>query len=160
LVDLPTLPGGGSRACGGGFCADDQPFFHIIGNPRVGRNAAGEADREVPDSVPPEPLLRVIQTCLGVHTVLALVGEVDTSNTHTVREAVGHCLARKPDTLSLDLSGLTFCGAGGVHSLRWALGRAEADNVEFRIVEPPPWLRRVLAAIQAHDLLAATSDPP
>jgi anti-sigma B factor antagonist len=129
-------------------------------NPRVRRNADGETDREAPGSAPPEPLLRVIQTRLGVHTVLALVGEMDASNTHTVREAVAHCLARKPDTLYLDLSGLAFCGAGGIHSLRWALRRAEADNVEFRIVEPPVWLRRVLTAIEAHDLRGATSDPP
>jgi anti-anti-sigma regulatory factor len=67
------------------------------------------------------------------------------TNTHTVREAVAHCLARKPDTLSLDLSGLTFCGGGGIHSLHWALQRAEADNVEFRIVAPAP-----LVAPRAH----------
>jgi anti-anti-sigma factor len=134
-------------------------FSAPSGGPLVRRNAGGETDLEVPGSAPPEPLLRVIETCLGVHTVLALVGEMDTSNTHTVREAVAHCLARKPEALSVDLSGLAFCGAGGIHCLHWALRRAEADKVEFRIVEPPALLRRVLTAIQAHDLLAATSDP-
>jgi hypothetical protein len=84
---------------------------------------------------------------------------MDTSNTHT-RQAVVHCLARRPDTLLVDLSGLTFCGPGGIHWLHWALRRAEAASVEFRIVAPASWLRRVLTAIQAHDLLAATADPP
>jgi anti-anti-sigma regulatory factor len=76
-----------------------------------------------------------------------------------VREAVDHCLEQQPDALSLDLSGLTYCGATGARSLRWALQRAEADNVEFHLVAPPPWLRRVLTAIQAHDLLATAADP-
>ncbi|MDT7642829.1 MAG: polymerase sigma-B factor [Pseudonocardiales bacterium] len=135
-------------------------FSAPSGNPRVRRNTDGETDLEMHRSAPPEPLLRVIATCLGADTVLALVGEMDTTNTDTVREAVGHCLARKPDTLLLDLSGLTFCGAGGIHTLHWALRRAEADKVEFRLVAPAPWLRRVLTAIQAHELLAATAHPP
>jgi len=130
------------------------------GDPRVWRNADGEPDLEVIGAAAPEPLLRVIATCLGVDTVLALVGEMDTSNTDAVREAVVHCLARKPATLLVDLSGLTFCGAGGIHCLRWALRRAEADSVGFRIVAPASWLCRVLNASQAHDLLAATADPP
>jgi anti-anti-sigma factor len=135
-------------------------FSAPSGNPRVRRNTDGETDLEMHRSAPPEPLLRVIATCLGADTVLALVGEMDTTNTDTVREAVGHCLARKPDTLLLDLSGLTFCGASGIHTLHWALRRAEADKVEFRLVAPAPWLRRVLTAIQAHELLAATAHPP
>jgi anti-anti-sigma factor len=135
-------------------------FSTSSGSPRVGRSTDGDTDREVPGSAPPEPLPRVIQTYLGGHTVLALVGEMDASNAHTVREALARCLAPKPDTLNLDLSGLASCGGAGIHSLRWALRRAEADSVEFRIVEPPVWLRRVLTAIEAHDLLGATSDPP
>jgi anti-anti-sigma factor len=129
-------------------------------HPRLWRNVADETDPGAPGSAPPEPLLQVIPTHLGGHTTLALVGEMDTSNTHTVREAVAHCLELKPAALSIDLSGLTFCGGGGIHSLDWALRRAEADHVECRIVAPPPWLRRVLTAIQAHDLLAAISDRP
>jgi anti-anti-sigma factor len=126
----------------------------------VGRNTDGETAVSRPGTVAPEPLLRVVPTHFGAQAILALVGEMDTSNTDTMREAVDHCLARQPDALWRDLSGLTYCGATGVRSLRWALQRAEADNVEFRLVAPPPWLRRVLTAIQAHDLLAATSDRP
>jgi anti-anti-sigma factor len=135
-------------------------FSASSGDPRVWRSSDGETDLEVIRAAAPEPLLRVIATCLGVDTVLALVGEMDTSNTDAVREAVVHCLARKPATLLVDLSGLTFCGAGGIHCLRWSLRRAEADSVEFRIVAPASWLCRVLNASQAHDLLAATADPP
>ncbi|HTF46178.1 MAG TPA: STAS domain-containing protein [Pseudonocardia sp.] len=137
-----------------------SPFSASSEKSRVWRNTDGETDLEMPGSAPPEPLLRVIPTQFGVHAIVILVGEMDASNAHTVREVVAHCLARKPGTLSLDLSGLTFCGGGGIHSLDWALRRAEADNVEFRIVAPAPWLCRVLTAIQDHDLLAATSDPP
>lgn len=121
-----------------------SPFSASLEKPRVWRNVDGETDLEGPGSAPPEPLLRVIPTHLGGHTILAAVGEMMT-NTHTVREAVAHCLARKPDTLSLDLSGLTVRGGGRIHSLRWALQRAEADNVEFRIVAPAP-----LVAPRAH----------
>ena len=119
----------------------------------------GVSALDVPGSTLPEPLLRVVPTRFGVQAVLALVGELDTSNTHIVRETVDQCLSGKPGALFLDLGGLTYCGATGARSLRWALRRAEADNVEFHLVAPPPWLRRVLTAIDANDLLAATSDP-
>jgi anti-anti-sigma factor len=126
----------------------------------VWRNADGETDLEAPASPPLEPVLRIVPTCLGSDAILALVGEMDTTNTDTVRDAVARCLARKPRTLSLDLSALSFCGGGGIHTLHWALQRAEADKVEFHIVAPTRWLRHALTAIQAHDLLAVTSDPP
>jgi anti-anti-sigma factor len=128
-------------------------------NPRTERNIEDETAGEVPASAAPEPVLRVVPTYFGVQAILALVGEMDTSNNDTLREAVDHCLASQPEALSLDLSGLTYCGATSARALRWALQRAEADNVKFHLVAPPPWLRRVLTAIHAHDLLAATSDP-
>jgi anti-anti-sigma factor len=134
-------------------------FAESSGHAHVWRNADGETDLEAPASVPPRPLLRIAPTHLDGHAILALVGEMDTTNTDTVRDAVTHCLARKPHTLSLDLSGLSFCGGGGIHTLHWALQQAEADNVGFHIVAPTPWLRRTLTAIQAYDLLAVTSDP-
>lgn len=128
-------------------------------DPRAERNIEDDTAGEVPGSAPTEPLLRVVPTHFGGQAILALVGELDTSNAHTVREAVDHCLAEQPEALSLDLSGLTYCGATGARALRWALQRAEADTVKFHLVAPPPWLRRVLTAIQADDLLAATADP-
>jgi anti-anti-sigma factor len=134
-------------------------FAQSSENAHVWPAADGQADLGAPRSVPPEPLLRIVPTHIGGHAILALVGEMDTSNSDTVGEAVARCLARKPHTLSLDLSGLTFCGGGGIHTLHWALQQARADNVELHIVAPAPSLRRVLTAMQAHDLLAATSDP-
>jgi anti-anti-sigma factor len=134
-------------------------FAQSSENAHVRPAADGESDVGVPRSVPPEPLLRIVPTHIDGHAILALVGEMDTSNSETVREAVARCLARRPHTLSLDLSGLTFCGGCGIRTLRWALHQAKADNVELHIVAPAPWLRRVLTAMQAHDLLAATSDP-
>jgi stage II sporulation protein AA (anti-sigma F factor antagonist) len=104
-------------------------------------------------------MLRVVPTHFGGEAILALVGELDTSNADTVCEAVDHCLARHPDALSVDLSGLTYCGATGARSLRWALRRAEDNNVEFHLVAPSSWLRRVLTTVGAHDLLAVTSAP-
>jgi anti-anti-sigma factor len=136
-----------------------SPFSTSSENQGVWRNVEGEAAVDRPGSAVPEPLLQVVPTHFGDQAILALVGEIDTSNAHTVREAVDHCLARQPEALSLDLSGLTYCGATGARALRRALQRAEADDVKFHLVAPPPWLRRVLTAVQAHDLLAATSDP-
>jgi anti-sigma B factor antagonist len=137
-----------------------SPIAAASENIRAWRDDDGETDVRRPGSAPPEPLLRLVPTHLEGHAILALVGEMDTTNTDAVREAVARCLTRKPATLSLDLSGLTFCGGGGIHTLNWALERAEADNVEFSIVAPTPTLRRVLTAIQARELLAATADAP
>ncbi|WP_445183493.1 STAS domain-containing protein [Pseudonocardia sp. Cha107L01] len=135
-----------------------NPFSTSPESPSVGRNTDGAAAVKRPGTVAPEPPLRAVPTHFGGEAILALVGEIDTSNTNIVREAVDQCLARRPDVLLLDVSGLTYCGATGVRGLRWALRRTEADNVEFHLVAPPPWLRRVLTAVRAHDLLAASSD--
>ena len=137
-----------------------SPFAAATENTRAWRNADDDADLEPSAAAPPEPPLRLIPTHVDGHTILALIGEMDTTNTNVVREAVAHCLEQKPCALLLDLSGLTFCSGGGIHTLHWALRRAEADNVEFHIVALTPTLRRVLTAIQAHDLLAATADAP
>ena len=137
-----------------------DPFSTSSENQGVERSAGGEPVVDRFGAAVTAPPLQVVPTYFGAEAILALVGELDRSNARTVCVAVDHCLARHPDALSLDLSGLTFCGATGVRGLRWALRVAEAENVEFRLVAPPPWLRRVLMAVQAHDLLAATSDSP
>lgn len=108
------------------------------------------------DRVPRVPLLETVEDQVGAHAILTLIGEIDLSSAHTVREAVAHCLTRQPDTLSLDVSALTFCDMCGLHALRWALSQAEAGNVEFRIIAADGWMRRLLTLAQADDLLAAT----
>jgi anti-anti-sigma factor len=137
-----------------------SPFSASSESRYVGHNVGGGTAADGSGSAVSEPRLRVVPTHFGAQTILALVGELDRSNTDTMREAVDHCLARQPGALSLDLSGVTYCGAAGARSLRWVLRRAEAGNVEFRLVALPAWLRRVLTAVEAHDLLAATSDQP
>jgi anti-anti-sigma factor len=106
-------------------------------------------------SAPPERgLLQMFPTLRGDHAVLVLRGEIDMSNTQNVREAVTDCLAWQPVILSLDLSALSFCSAGGIHALYWARQQAQAGNVKFRIVAVHSCIRRVFTAARADDLLA------
>jgi anti-sigma B factor antagonist len=137
-----------------------SPEGPALPNP-VAENDAAQRDGQL-DGVPrlrSGPLLETLGVQLGAHAILNLAGEIDLSSAHLLREAVAHCLTQQPDTLSLDVSALTFCDVCGLGALRWALSQAKAGNVEFRIVAAHAWMRRLLTLARADDLLAATPDP-
>jgi anti-anti-sigma factor len=121
------------------------------------RGEAHRVDGPPHGIVPGQPLLAAIPVQLAGHAILILVGEVDLGNAGSVREAASRCLRREPQSLSLDLSALTFCDVCGLRALRWVRAEAESRGVEFRITGADNGMRRLFALAQADDLLAATT---
>lgn len=106
------------------------------------------------------PLLRTGLAQADGQEVLSLAGEVDLTNAGVVRDAAADCLRdRRPACLALDLRALTFCDCAGVRALRSALRQAGAAHAAFRLIAPRPQVRRVLALLEAGDLLAAAEAP-
>ncbi len=106
------------------------------------------------------PILVVVPVLAGRHAVVALTGDLDLSTADQVRAAAERCLTRRPERLSMDLSGLAFCDCSGIRVLRRTLDDADTSGVEFRLLAPSDWIRRVFTLADAADLLAASTDLP
>jgi anti-anti-sigma factor len=85
-----------------------------------------------------------IDTALGADgaPVMALAGELDSSNADTLGEAVAAVIANRPDRLVFDLARLRFMDSAGIAVLIGAAGKV--DVVELR--SPSAILRRVIEA--------------
>jgi anti-sigma B factor antagonist len=103
------------------------------------------------------PILRVAAMRVGVQAVVTLEGDIDMSTADTFRAAAADCLGERPARLSIDLSALTFCDCAGVRALQRARCEAAAGDVEFQILAPSGWVRRLFAMAGADDLLAAST---
>lgn len=77
-------------------------------------------------------------------TVLVrIAGEMDMSNIDELEDRLEPALARSPQRLIIDASGLTFADSSAIALwVRWA---AKAGHVELR--DAPPLIRRVLTAM-------------
>lgn len=106
------------------------------------------------------PILMVVPVLADRHAVVALTGDLDLSTADQVRAAAERCLTRRPERLSMDLSGLAFCDCSGIRVLRHMLDDADTSGVEFRLLAPSDWIRRVFTLADAADLLAASIDQP
>ncbi|MEU3186255.1 STAS domain-containing protein [Streptomyces sp. NPDC006923] len=87
------------------------------------------------------------------HARVTVAGELDHDTAPYVREAVAACLAKRPKSLRLDLTGICFCDCSGVNALlgaRIAVLLAGADLVVEGIGTQ---LARLLSLIGASDIL-------
>ncbi|MFF2521055.1 STAS domain-containing protein [Streptomyces liangshanensis] len=85
---------------------------------------------------------------------VALAGELDHTTAPQVREAVAACMAERPKSLRLELSGVEFCDCSGLGVLletRLCVLLAGADLVVAGIGTQ---LARVISLIGAGDILA------
>ena len=90
---------------------------------------------------------------------LALTGELDMATTDRLADAVAD--AARPPTASvvLDLAGLTFCDATGVHALVNARRLAQRRGVQFDVVNPQGLVLKVLQVCGVLETLAPMRAP-
>lgn len=94
----------------------------------------------------------------GLDVVLTLAGEMDIATGDRIRAAVGESLREpRPRSLTVDLSGVTFCDCCGIEVLEWAHGRALRAQASFRLDGASTRLRRTFALARAGELLDACS---
>jgi len=117
----------------------------------------GERWDEAPELV--SPILRVVPVRTGEHAIVVLAGDVDTSTVELVRAVAEQCLQQRPQRLSIDLSSVQFCDCSGVRALRGVRADADAAGVEFRLIAPSAWIRRVFVLAEAEELLDVAVEP-
>jgi len=84
--------------------------------------------------------------------VVALPGEIDTSNDHEVRDALTRALGDGTAVVVADGSGTSFCGSCGVAALLGAHRQAARAGSQLRVAASPV-MRRVLELTGADHVL-------
>jgi anti-anti-sigma factor len=87
----------------------------------------------------------------GPQATIAVWGELDLDTSPELRDAFDTALATPSDTLTLDLSDLSFCDSSGVHALLQIIASTIEQQVTLRLVRPVA--ASVLAIFERTDLL-------
>lgn len=95
------------------------------------------ADRFEPD------LLRIETTHRDGTVTLEVAGELDISTRDLLWSHVDAAVASRPDSITLEASGLVFLDSTGLAALLRTRTRAKEARVAFRVIEPSPALRRL-----------------
>lgn len=96
--------------------------------------------------------LRIEISVRRAMTTIALRGEWDLAAQREIRRAIDDALADPPERLVLDLSGLSFTDASGLHGAIELARRATAMNVPLAIVPGPRAVQRVFEVCQVNEL--------
>ncbi|TKK86551.1 STAS domain-containing protein [Herbidospora galbida] len=86
-------------------------------------------------------------------TVIHLSGDIDIFTTAALRRQVLGALDDGAGALVLDMSGVTFCGAGGLGVLLHAQRRARALGATVTLTGVPPRMARLLEVTGLSDRL-------
>ncbi|MGW0802520.1 STAS domain-containing protein [Nonomuraea sp. NPDC002799] len=77
-------------------------------------------------------------------TLVHLSGAIDIFTTAQLRQRLLDVLGHSTDSLVLDMSQVTFCGAGGLGVLIGVQSRARAQGITLVLTGLPPHLARLL----------------
>jgi anti-anti-sigma factor len=88
----------------------------------------------------------------GFAALLICAGELDASGGKALHEAIYRLLDKNAHTLTVDLSGITFMDAGGLHAVVIADQSARQAGVSIAWTKAPPAIQRLfsLAEIEHH----------
>nr|WP_062336596.1 STAS domain-containing protein [Herbidospora sakaeratensis] len=84
-------------------------------------------------------------------TILYLTGDIDVCTTAELRRRILVAVDQSVEVLLLDLSGVTFCGAGGLGMLLHVQGRARSRGVTLALTGLTPQLTRLLEITELSD---------
>ena len=84
---------------------------------------------------------------------LCLAGVFDIAGTVRFRAFVNEALAAHPKAVTIDTGGLEFIDSSGLQALLHAHDAATEAGVAFRVSDPSPEVRRILALFGVEDLL-------
>lgn len=99
---------------------------------------------------------RAFESHVDVHADSAratLVGELDLDTAPHVRKAVAACLAKRPKSVCLDLTGVGFCDCAGLNALLAARISVHEAGAVLVVEGIGPQLARLLTLIGADGLL-------
>jgi anti-anti-sigma factor len=96
--------------------------------------------------------------CPGGLAVVVLPDEIDMLNADSVGERLCAAIVSGAAVVIADLSVTTFCDCTGVYSLLLAHREASARNAELRLAVPSWTVRRILALLEADQVLPVYPD--
>jgi anti-anti-sigma factor len=91
--------------------------------------------------------------------VLRPSGPLDNSASDDLREAIGRALSRGPETLVIDLSGVSAVDAVGIDVLVYASRAATAAHVKLVLSAPSPLVLHLLEPTRLSNLCAFELEP-
>ena len=87
-------------------------------------------------------------------TVIALHGEVDYATALELRAAISATLSSGTvDTIIVDLAGVTFLDSTGVGTMVVAARICAELSVEFRVIEPNPFIAKLFTVVGVAEML-------
>jgi anti-sigma B factor antagonist len=89
---------------------------------------------------------------------ITLRGELDLSTVSRVQDELEQVESRGPDTLVLDLSGLSFLDSTGLRCVVTANERARGEGRRFVLVKGPEAVQRVFAVTRLEERLEMVDD--
>ncbi|HWF24848.1 MAG TPA: STAS domain-containing protein [Solirubrobacteraceae bacterium] len=109
--------------------------------PEGSREAVAATDVQAPG-------LRVALRAQGTTTTMDVEGEWGMAERDATIRALEQALARRPECLVLDLSGVTFIDSSGIHVVVIAAKRCAEEDVRIVIIPGPPHVHRVFEICQ------------
>jgi anti-sigma B factor antagonist len=97
--------------------------------------------------------LHVASRAQGSTQVVSVRGQVDVATVEELAAGIRDALARGPDTIVVDLSGVGFFGSGGLHTLLEADGRARTSGCRLVVIPGEGVVRRLLERTHADERL-------
>ncbi len=91
------------------------------------------------------PYLTIVTQRHGQEILLCVQGELDVSNRDSLREAIDGLLEPSPQTLVLDLSGLSFADCASLSILVSAHQHLAEQGRKLILLDAQPLVRRLLA---------------
>jgi anti-sigma B factor antagonist len=91
------------------------------------------------------PYLTIMTQRHGQEVLLCVQGELDASNRDSLREVIGSLLEPSPQTLVLDLSGLSFADCASLSILVSAHQHLAEQGRELIVLDAQQLIRRLLA---------------
>ena len=97
----------------------------------------------------------------GGITRLHLTGEIDLSTAAMLSQATRDALVPGPESIIVDLAGITFCDCSGFTRLLTGRSEVLARGVAFQVVNPTGCPLRIMQLLDLHSLLTtrAHGDP-
>ncbi|MEV6876176.1 STAS domain-containing protein [Amycolatopsis sp. NPDC051128] len=97
--------------------------------------------------------MTMVVTATAEATVVAVRGEIDLAVLGRLRSRLEEEIGLAPRALVLDLTGVTFCGAGGITELLAAASEARARGVPFAIAAAHRAVLRPVSALRLEQVL-------
>jgi anti-sigma B factor antagonist len=94
----------------------------------------------------------------GTVTV-TLHGEVDVLCVDRVRMLLAEAVGQRPDSIVVDLAGLSFIDSTGLGALIFGFQRARDEGIAFRLGRPSAMVRQVLAVSGLLEIVPVTDHP-